>query len=874
MMKVNITHQNKLVSFDIESNLPEREAFEVLRAFTISAFETVPENLIFVFRDSGISEFQIRGPNDWKEGMQKHFKGVVTLTLFNPEQESDSEDSWNVVTESGDVVEKEKTMPPQHTEKVTELAQELKSVEVINDDIDNDQGVIEDYDENDDLEEKQEDKEEEVEGEGIPQSPCRQMKQRVMQFIADIGTENVQNLVAVAHMLLTEGAQLGDAIRTAFESSEDVSEHPLVKDLLPHLDMFVAQAGCFTQTLLPFLRQIKIDGIIAMIPNIVDSITRALSGEQDVELDIAPIFQMINPQMMQHLQNMIPNGQDRVFSCDAMNPFNVFEEAEEAVRQEFEPAAVIHRGITCDGCDMSPIVGVRYKSVMRANHDLCEACEVNHDPNDPLIKIKTPMDQMDLLPGLREFSQQAGVQHMRQGCGQRRRCGRGRGGRGRRGGRCGRRQGGFRRCMKEMMKNCGGDAEERELMEQVMQHGGPPAIMREMFEKHGRNPQAIMQDVMENGGPKEMMRRFVEKQSEESSGDEPERQENWRRRRRGCKKRGGRKGCPWMRGCGRFNKKEEIPEQFRADPAHAAAALEAERLDEQRALEESAREQARIMEEKQQRLEEIEKKKVELAEQKFQLAAMRDSMKKAKHELKALKKENKNSDKKFKEIQEQAKQVQMLSKATQQKCGEITHLDLAERAVLVPSSSQLKTWKVKNTGDSMWDDNTVAVLTKGNKSIVVPGFEKVHVGAVEPNSVAYIRVMLQVPETAGDYSVTYRLAAPVNGKFGKPLRTAITVEEEKVEFVDSPPQSAVQDIHERQNSGPDFNSLPALIEDDQAIEDLAEEIVEPAKPVQPAFAYSEQLTDVLQLGFPEEASRNALIAAEGNVAEAVNILLA
>jgi len=459
-----------------------------------------------------------------------------------------------------------------------------------------------------------------------------------------------------------------------------------------------------------------------------------------------------------------------------------------------------------------------------------------------------------------------------------RNCGRGRG---RWGGRCGGRRQQFRNCMHEMMKNCGGDSEERELMGNLMQHGGPPAIMREMFEKHGCNPQAIMQDVMESGGPKEVMRRFIEKKSQESdSKDEPERQEQSGcpfRRRRGCRKRGGRRGCPWKRGCGRFNKKEEeLPEQFRADPAQADAVMEAERLAEQRALEESAREQARIMEEKQQRLEEIEKKKVELAEQKFQLAAMRDSMKKAKQELKALKKENKNSDKKFKQIQEQQKEVQKLSKATQQKCNEITHLDLAERAVLKPGSAQLKTWKVKNTGDSVWDDNTVAVLTKGNKSIVVQGFEKIHVGAVEPNSVAYIRVMLSVPESAGDYSVTYRLAAPVNGKFGKPLRTSITVQEEEEEFVDSPPvsaaNSAVLDVNGRKDVGPDF--LPALIEDDQAIEDLAEEIVEPAQPVEPAFAYPEQLKTLLEFGFPVEASKNALVAMQGNVQEAVQLLLA
>lgn len=820
--------QNKSCQFDIESNLPEHEAFEVLRAFSISAFENVPEPLIFVFSGSE-SEFHLQDPKDWKEGMQKHFKGEIHLTILT-DQDSDSEDSWNVVTENGELMEKEDQ--PAYISEEVEISEDLQSVEVINDD----QGVIEDYDDDEDLEDKEKEEEEKEEAEeeieGKPQqSPCQSMKKKVMQFVVDMGTENVQNIVAVAHMLLSEGAQLGDAIRTALDSSEAVSEHPLVKEILPHLEMFVAQAGCFTQTLVPFLRQIDIEGIIAMIPNIVDTITRALSGEQDVELDIAPIFQMMNPMMMQQLQNMIPNGQQRVFSCDAMNPFKVFEEAKEAVQQEFEPEPVIHRGITCDGCDMSPIVGVRYKSVLRGNYDLCENCEVNHDPNDPLIKIKVPMDQMDMLPGLNEFSRAAGA-HMRRGCGGPRRW-RGRGGR-RRG------RGGFRRCMREMMA------------------------------RHGGNREEVMTEVMQNGGPHEMMRRFIDfgRYEHVVNQEEPEQAENAEQKsgcpfRRCKKKKSGRKGCPWKkRHC-----KKELPEEFRADPAQAAAALEAQQVAEQA----ERAEQALIEAEKQQRLEEIEKKKVELAERKFQLAELRESMKKSKAELKAMKKQNKSADKQFKQIQEQSKKMKQLSRETQQQCEEIFHLDLAERANLKPGVSQLKTWKVKNTGKTIWAEDTVAVLCKGNKSMVTPGFEKVVVGAVEPNDVAYIRVMLTVPEDVGDYSITYRLCAPVIGKFGKPLRTIVSVEEEQ-EFIESPPASAHSSaIKSDADRKSDLNELPALIEDD--IDGLAEEIVEPVQPAQPAFQYPEQLKTMLEFGFAEEACKNALIASNGNLGNAVNMLL-
>jgi len=414
--------------------------------------------------------------------------------------------------------------------------------------------------------------------------------------------------------------------------------------------------------------------------------------------------------------------------------------------------------------------------------------------------------------------------------------------------------------MKKMMAQNGINHEE--MMKTVMKNGGPMGMMQKMMYQNGCNThEEMMQKVMENGGPMAMMRQFMEQQQQEQpeQGQDAEQKRcpfksKWKK---GCKKN-GRRGCPWKK---RHQQKEDLE---KADPAQAEAIRVAEAAE--------AEEQARIIAEKQRRLEEIEKKNVELAEQKFALAEMRESMKKSKQELKSLKKENKSADKKFKQIQKQSKQIKELSRATQQQCEEITHLDLAERAILKPGVGQFKTWKVKNTGNTIWDENTEAILCKGNKSLIIPGFEKVIVGAVEPNSVAYIRVMLSVPEAVGEYSVTFRLQAPVIGKFGKPLRTVVTVQEEQ-EFVQSPPESALSSEINMEDHKSDFNALPALIEDDQivdddqVIDDLAEEIVEPA------FEFPEQLKSMKEFGFPEEQSKNVLIAVRGNLEQAVNMLL-
>ncbi|ETL94685.1 hypothetical protein L917_07429 [Phytophthora nicotianae] len=74
-------------------------------------------------------------------------------------------------------------------------------------------------------------------------------------------------------------------------------------------------------------------------------------------------------------------------------PFIKIVDPSRAPKHQRTPEIVVHPFVICDGCEMSPIVGPRFKSKTAYDFDLCEACEASgkwKESHGPFTKIQEP----------------------------------------------------------------------------------------------------------------------------------------------------------------------------------------------------------------------------------------------------------------------------------------------------------------------------------------------------------------------------------------------------------------------------------------------------------------------------------------------------
>jgi len=273
-----------------------------------------------------------------------------------------------------------------------------------------------------------------------------------------------------------------------------------------------------------------------------------------------------------------------------------------------------------------------------------------------------------------------------------------------------------------------------------------------------------------------------------------------------------------------------------------------------------------------------------VADKKAEVQQKKQEVREAKAKVRALKKEMKACRKEMKKAKKQEKKVKKQEKKKKALDGEVTgHLDVEEKSVQQPGATVLKTWKVKNTGKVAWCEDTIAVFHSGNHSLVVPGYDVISVGALEPNDVAYIRCMLAVPEVEGTYHVTYRLSGP-KGKFGGRLTTEIEVAKPEAKATESTDEKAVAFSSEPGKNIPSVIDLTNEEEEEVWPEVLQPQpvkpsvpLVAPSAPVVPEkkFQWQKQKDQLKAMGFEmdDETLESVLIVSKGDIGQAIQLLM-
>lgn len=102
------------------------------------------------------------------------------------------------------------------------------------------------------------------------------------------------------------------------------------------------------------------------------------------------IRKMIRRQMMDHSREVIQSLIQEDQKGNESEP-QITEETKASEGQDNQSETeAVHKGFICDGCNMDPIVGPRFKCTVRKNFDYCANCERTKESPHAFLKIDTP----------------------------------------------------------------------------------------------------------------------------------------------------------------------------------------------------------------------------------------------------------------------------------------------------------------------------------------------------------------------------------------------------------------------------------------------------------------------------------------------------
>lgn len=229
------------------------------------------------------------------------------------------------------------------------------------------------------------------------------------QLLADDGINAILPLVfetTVTELIEVkkEGTDLDAAVAVlrAATSHDAIQGHPTFKQLAPHLDKAVPHVAKLLSSLSPsalkLLNMLKgsfrpdVDKLLALLP--------LCQGNQDgLEIDLGMFELSSSGVSLADIGSLVNIIHSELTGGAAAGPAEL---AFECRTPDGEFKGPVHSSVACDGCGMSPIVGTRYKCLVCPDYDLCEKCESNgkHPVEHALVKHRLAVGTPALHEGI------------------------------------------------------------------------------------------------------------------------------------------------------------------------------------------------------------------------------------------------------------------------------------------------------------------------------------------------------------------------------------------------------------------------------------------------------------------------------------------
>lgn len=130
------------------------------------------------------------------------------------------------------------------------------------------------------------------------------------------------------------------------------------------------------------------DQIMTMAPMMgfeierAEIVTNPLPTHQDLDVSVADTSRTsLTTDMREEIQKLIQAQVQEELRKNLSTPAP-------APKAEEDSCKTVHHGITCDGCGVHPIVGVRFHSLFQQNFDLCSKCEKTVHTDHPMIRFR------------------------------------------------------------------------------------------------------------------------------------------------------------------------------------------------------------------------------------------------------------------------------------------------------------------------------------------------------------------------------------------------------------------------------------------------------------------------------------------------------